>query len=490
MRFFIIVMTLAFFTTPVFAESITLKSGRIIEGKIIEKTADYIKLDYHGIELTFYNDELDFQEDISERKESKQTLPPTISFDNIREFYKKTEKYTNISEDETRLIDTAFKNKQRYLDENLKNIVSRNAEALEFFRKAANGNTDGYSFGLEPELYDITLLTKIHHNLTLLKLDILRAENADEKIEINNAYLGLVGFLSQIAQLRFPALFSMIYSQIILNIFEDHLIEFIAKTQDADLLQAMSQRLKEALERAVSFEEIIEQEKKSKINDLKSMETELKKQMNKKNISHAQSQDFIENMIKNFDSLANIATNKLISAASINKEAEYMTFMKEFTDKLRREVEGFGPQKIKNYDQQTSDLMAKMLFVLSYGQLGDGKLIAPYYTQKIRIQNISIAIALKQYWFDNGHIPQNLSALIPKYLEKLTDDSFNEFLEIKYIRQSDNKAILYSVGPDGKDQKGKKIFFEEARTIGDIVNLEGDIVINLEFKPIINAEKN
>jgi len=41
------------------AETIVLKSGQTIEGKIIEKTDKYIKIDFEGVPLTYFMDEID-----------------------------------------------------------------------------------------------------------------------------------------------------------------------------------------------------------------------------------------------------------------------------------------------------------------------------------------------------------------------------------------------------------------------------------------------
>ena len=41
------------------AETIILKSGKTVEGKIIEKTDKYIKIDFQGMPLTYYSDEIE-----------------------------------------------------------------------------------------------------------------------------------------------------------------------------------------------------------------------------------------------------------------------------------------------------------------------------------------------------------------------------------------------------------------------------------------------
>lgn len=47
------------FPTLIFAETIVLKSGKTVEGKIIEKTDKYVKIDSEGVPLTYYYDEIE-----------------------------------------------------------------------------------------------------------------------------------------------------------------------------------------------------------------------------------------------------------------------------------------------------------------------------------------------------------------------------------------------------------------------------------------------
>ncbi|MDD3345297.1 MAG: hypothetical protein PHO34_02530 [Candidatus Omnitrophica bacterium] len=42
-----------------FGETIILKSGQRVEGKIIEQTNKYVKIDFFGVGLVYYNDEID-----------------------------------------------------------------------------------------------------------------------------------------------------------------------------------------------------------------------------------------------------------------------------------------------------------------------------------------------------------------------------------------------------------------------------------------------
>ena len=41
-----------------FSQTIILKSGQKVEGKIVEQTDKYVKLEFQGVELIFYSDEI------------------------------------------------------------------------------------------------------------------------------------------------------------------------------------------------------------------------------------------------------------------------------------------------------------------------------------------------------------------------------------------------------------------------------------------------
>ena len=47
------------FPVFIFAETIVLKSGKELEGKIIKKTDEYIKIDFYGVTLTYFLDEIE-----------------------------------------------------------------------------------------------------------------------------------------------------------------------------------------------------------------------------------------------------------------------------------------------------------------------------------------------------------------------------------------------------------------------------------------------
>lgn len=52
-------ISILLFSISALAETITLKSGKKVEGKIIEKTDESIKIDFHGVGITYYFDEIE-----------------------------------------------------------------------------------------------------------------------------------------------------------------------------------------------------------------------------------------------------------------------------------------------------------------------------------------------------------------------------------------------------------------------------------------------
>lgn len=67
-----------------FAETVVLKSGKTVEGKLIEKTDKYIKIDFQGVPLTYYLDEI---ERVDENKLTSRQAEEKVSDNNDTEWY-------------------------------------------------------------------------------------------------------------------------------------------------------------------------------------------------------------------------------------------------------------------------------------------------------------------------------------------------------------------------------------------------------------------
>jgi hypothetical protein len=68
-------------------------------------------------------------------------------------------------------------------------------------------------------------------------------------------------------------------------------------------------------------------------------------------------------------------------------------------------------------------------------------------------QVLQVAFALAAYKRDHKDYPKTLAELVPKYLDKIPDDLFTG--KPLVYRPSENAFLLYSLGPNGKDDDGR-----------------------------------
>ena len=115
--------------------------------------------------------------------------------------------------------------------------------------------------------------------------------------------------------------------------------------------------------------------------------------------------------------------------------------------------------------------------------------------QKIHLGNqalnalLATGMALHAYRLEQGKYPSTLAALIPGYLPVVPSDPFAD--GPLHYRASGASFLLYSVGPDGKDDGGRPIFDglqHPVRAPGDYdlryavqQDSKGDIVAGLNF---------
>ena len=71
----------------------------------------------------------------------------------------------------------------------------------------------------------------------------------------------------------------------------------------------------------------------------------------------------------------------------------------------------------------------------------------------MRFEMIRLAFSLAAYRADHGSYPARLADLAPKYADRVPKDVFTDG-ELHYNREGAG-YVLYSVGPNGKDDAGK-----------------------------------
>jgi len=83
---------------------------------------------------------------------------------------------------------------------------------------------------------------------------------------------------------------------------------------------------------------------------------------------------------------------------------------------------------------------------------------------------------MENYYDKEGHYPINISQLVPGYLSSIPVDYFNNGQALKLISTHDD-YIIYSIGPDGIDNKSliinrkhsmTSLFYITRQTKGDL----------------------
>jgi hypothetical protein len=82
-----------------------------------------------------------------------------------------------------------------------------------------------------------------------------------------------------------------------------------------------------------------------------------------------------------------------------------------------------------------------------------------------------VEFALRAYRVERGRYPDRLDQLVPGALVRVPDDPFALKGQLRYRRKGDS-YVLYSVGPDGKDDSGKAI--QAAHPAGGFHTVEAD----------------
>jgi hypothetical protein len=121
--------------------------------------------------------------------------------------------------------------------------------------------------------------------------------------------------------------------------------------------------------------------------------------------------------------------------------------LSEIEDGLKKAVKDVDKQK----DVPPSKAMSNVWIKLSITAVRKAQEASDRTEQAER--NVHIAFAIAAYRIHTGTYPKSLDALVPKYLDKLPDDLFTG--KPLVYRPSESGYLLYSLGPDGKDDDGR-----------------------------------
>jgi type II secretory pathway pseudopilin PulG len=91
-----------------------------------------------------------------------------------------------------------------------------------------------------------------------------------------------------------------------------------------------------------------------------------------------------------------------------------------------------------------------------------------------QLQNAQLALAAARFRLDHGQLPTNIGDLVPNYIAEIPTDPFDG-KPMRY-KKTDEEAVFYSVGFDGKDDGGKNYF--GPKKVGE--SQSGDIIFRLK----------
>ncbi len=89
------------------------------------------------------------------------------------------------------------------------------------------------------------------------------------------------------------------------------------------------------------------------------------------------------------------------------------------------------------------------------------------------------ACGVERHRLEQGGIPESLEALVPRYLTRVPLDPVDR-APLRYRRDGERRYLVYSVGPDGRDDRGETLVRQAhgegprgADSVGDWVWLGG-----------------
>lgn len=92
-----------------------------------------------------------------------------------------------------------------------------------------------------------------------------------------------------------------------------------------------------------------------------------------------------------------------------------------------------------------------------------------------------VSLALHTYYAEHGSYPAALTALIPDYLSAIPADPFALKDPLRY-KKTNKSYVLYSIGPDGKDDGGTPCMFGKVNLPIVTPVSTGDIVAGVNIR--------
>ena len=298
-------------------------------------------------------------------------------------------------------------------------------------------------------------------------------------------YLDNVRFLKNLCAKEPRLMVVVIHRQILLDIFEPMITQAIEKNYfDKTFYEAMLRELLLVKDYENYLKDLLKSEDEFALTRMQNFKDDAQKKgvTNWEFFSEyipryqKQSQKILQYQFNTIDTKSEEIFNpKVEEFLGPIDEEELNKYAKELKDLSFEETKDgnftYTKEALEQYisiSSRDEDLAIKMGLVSMVRRTP--RFISIYYSVAAKQNNILIATAIKLYQLNNGHLPEKLDDLLPKYLSAVPSDPFNHFQPVKYVKK-EKGYLLYSFGPDLVDQWGEKKYNSEKT--GDN---EGDII--------------
>lgn len=487
---FLIMLCIVYFSNVVFAETITLKSGKKIEGKIIEKTDKYIKLDFYGASLTYFIDEIEFidgqkiankeSSDNSGKKidleKTEKSVSDVSSEINAAVIYK--ESIANLKGIPDNFIDkTKDVINNGWLPEHndLKEILSQNQKAIDEFKRAAQLTHCDFTFGKIVEKTASSPLPISGNIFTPARLVLLEARLYEKENKMDLAlkdYISILKFKNHLDRQENFILFFKTAGIITQKLIYAPLTQYIIR-KDLTLLECRA--LQDALlfmkDNRIGLEKVFEEEKEISRNTIRGLGVEAKPR-------GKYNENFYQTLYKEFDNLSDEFSRYLIESVRENRPEIYEEKINAFNKELKKErikllIGGLknliSLRSLDDIRGQSPFYIAKILVSLGASQYR--RIITRYYVALAEFNALLAGVTVKLYEIKNSQTPDSLQKLIPDYIPALPEDPFDSFKPLKF-KKREKGWVIYSFGPDRSDNQANIIHSGKEESIDEV----GDIV--------------
>lgn len=353
-------------------------------------------------------------------------------------------------------------------DEELEQLLKANQPAFEEFRKGVLKERCRFVFGEITYEMDLPHLGKARGMAQLLMLEArLHQRNGNLAKALKNS-LDVIKLghdcgtnriiLSKLVDNSLCGISGVVLKDLVRS---EDLRPAVAKKTLEDLLKLEK--------KAVSAREVLEGEivlSKSALRwMLKEMEKEADKEGNRDLWNQMQQEEHWINLLrKEFDLLIEEYFATIIIFVEKGDYQAVSTFVDICSERMEAdELSIFDiPRANERVAQKMAEIFANMLLpAVRHSLFHFGR-----YQAKERLTIGTLAIRLFQ--MEKGRWPQNLDELVPEYLDEVPLDPFG--LKPLNYKKREGKWIIYSIGPDGKDDGGiKEYVYGEAEEGTDLI---------------------